>query len=93
MAAKQTNPVIRITATLFTSLVAPTLVALFTTAIREAPKQDSVQTVSSYRGSTGPTIAPVPTVTLLPPESVEPAPAQFVWKPVAVPAARTVTRP
>ena len=42
MAAKQSSPVVRVVATVFTSLVAPTLVALITTTIREAPRPDGM---------------------------------------------------
>jgi hypothetical protein len=86
MAAKQSSPVVRVFVTLFTSLVAPTFVALITTAIHEAPKPDGTQTVSSYRGVPAPTTAPAPAVTLLPPAPVAlpsaTSRAPLVWRPV-----------
>jgi hypothetical protein len=89
MAAKRSSPVVRMVATVFTSLVAPSLVAVFTTAIREVPKTGSTQTVCAYQGTPTPTVEqpPTPAVTLLPPEAVVPAPVAIrgplVWRPVA----------
>ncbi len=81
MAVKQPNPMVRIVATVFTSVVAPTLVALITTTIRDSPRPVGTQTVCSYGGGSASAPASVPTVTLLPPAPV-PAQAPLVWRPV-----------
>lgn len=81
MAAKQANPVVRIIATVFTSVVAPTLVALLTTSIRDSPHPLGTQTVSTYPSDEKMEDAN-PTVTLLPPAPL-PMPMPTLWRPAA----------
>ena len=73
MAAKQSSCFDRIIATVFTSLVAPTIVALFTSAMKDGAHQDTAGTAASMnRPSAATTTAShVPTVTLLPPALAE----------------------
>src|SRR5436853_7411015 len=100
MAAQQSGRLARVIATLFTTLVAPTLVTLITTTIKDAPRPDTADPLALNRviqASEG----AAPTVTLLPPTAVEVRPvavgAPLVWRQVvAYPspaAARTVSRP
>jgi hypothetical protein len=72
MADRQSNCVVRVFATLFTTLVAPTLVALFTTAIKGGPTPAAAGAVNVSQGAAieNATPAPTPAVTLLPPTAV-----------------------
>jgi hypothetical protein len=69
MTAKKSNQSVGIIATIFTSVVAPTLVALFTTAIKDAPAPPDPPANSQAKVVTTGTASPP--VTLLPPTPAE----------------------
>jgi hypothetical protein len=71
MAAKQSHPLVRVTAVLFTSFVAPVLVSVVGNAVKfeeNKPAADSAHPAVSDSHYT-----PAPAVTLLPPATVTPA--------------------
>jgi hypothetical protein len=82
------NRLTRILATMFTSLIAPTLVALITTSIRERPMPTTTAAVTVEARKHGTEVAPAAAaaVTLLPPSPVQSRPvvvrAPLVWRPV-----------
>jgi hypothetical protein len=88
--AETPNRFARILATLFTSLIAPTIVGLVTTAIREkAVAKSPVVAVEGRKVDTAPVVSPA--VTLLPPAPVPYRPVVIRTPLVCRPAAPTTS--
>jgi hypothetical protein len=91
MVARKSNQSGGIIATIFTTIVAPTLVALVTTAIKDVPVRPSTQPNTPAISSSRP--ATLPAVTLLPPSPAERQAvvvrSSYRWQPVGMPPAPT----
>ncbi len=77
MPAKKTNRLAAVAATAFTSLVAPTLVSLFTSAIKsDGPSRATDKPPPLRQAATvWPDLPPPAVVQLLPPTAAQPSPA------------------
>jgi hypothetical protein len=85
MAAKRPNPVSKAVAVLFSSLLAPLVVNLTTSALKVDPPRPAVESTRQVAMDTS---APVPNVRLLPPATVTPraddrGAAPLAWRPAA----------